>query len=126
MSSLYFRLDVFCLFEARSLELEVRVGQACARLTHAWVKFSWVTQRSFLTAPYVCHGSNCSPPPLPHRTEQRMGQIVCGSDCHSQCLDPFLRGRTERFGGGRTVRTLWGRIVTLCKRLWGEWCGVVA
>jgi hypothetical protein len=31
-------------------------------------------------------------------------------------LDPPLRGRTS----GRTVRPLWGRIVTICKRLWVE------
>jgi hypothetical protein len=49
-----------------------------------------------------------------------MGRIVRGPDCHSQRLDPLLRGRTERFGGGRTVRPLWGQIVTICKRLWGE------
>ncbi len=52
--------------------------------------------------------------------EQRMGRIVRGSDCHSQCLDPLLRGGTKRFGGGRTVRPLWGRIVSRCKCLWGE------
>jgi hypothetical protein len=55
--------------------------------------------------------------PPPPQAEQRMGQIVCGSDCHSECLDPLLKGRTVRFGGGRTVRPLWGRIVTICKRL---------
>jgi hypothetical protein len=49
-----------------------------------------------------------------------MGRIVHGSDCHSQRLDPLLSGRTERFGGGRTVWLLWGRIVSICKRLWGE------
>jgi hypothetical protein len=49
-----------------------------------------------------------------------MGRIVRGSDCHSQRLDPLLRGQTERFGGGRTVRPLWGRIVSVCKRLWGR------
>jgi hypothetical protein len=48
-----------------------------------------------------------------------MGWIVLGSDCHSQQLDPLLRGRTERFGGSRTVQPLWGRIVTICS-LWGE------
>jgi hypothetical protein len=74
MSSLYFGLNLFCLFEARSLELEVRLGQACARLTHAWVKFSWVMQRSFLTAPYVCHGPNCTPTPPPGGAEN-------GLDC---------------------------------------------
>ncbi len=56
----------------------------------------------------------------PRRAEQRMGQIVCGADCHSQHLDPFLRGRTERFEGGQTVRPLWGRMATICKRLWGD------
>jgi hypothetical protein len=49
-----------------------------------------------------------------------MGQIVRVSDCHSQHLHPLLSGRTERFGGGQTVRPLWGRIVTICIRLWGE------
>jgi hypothetical protein len=38
----------------------------------------------------------------------------------SQRLDPLLRGQTERFGDGRTVRSLWGLIVTICKCLWGE------
>jgi hypothetical protein len=27
-----------------------------------------------------------------------MGRIIHGSDCHSQRLNPLLRGRTERFG----------------------------
>jgi hypothetical protein len=49
-----------------------------------------------------------------------MGRIVCGSNCHSQRLDPFLRGRTERFRGGQTVGPLWGRIFSMCKRLWGK------
>jgi hypothetical protein len=108
----------------------VRLGQACAQLTHAWVKFSQVAQRCFLTAPSVCRRPNC---PLTRRVKQRMGQIVRGPDCHSQCLDPLLRGRTERFGCGRTVRPLWGRIVSIWKHLWGEslqcrmvrvgWCG---
>ncbi len=97
--------------------LGVRLGQACARLTHAWVKFSRVAQRHFLTAPSVCHRPNC---PLTRRAKQRMGRIVRGSDCHSQCLDPLLRGGTDRFGCGRTVWPLWGRIVSLWKRLWGE------
>jgi hypothetical protein len=72
----------------------------------------------FLTAPSVCRGLNCSPPPC--RAEQRICRIVHGSDCHSQCLDPLLRGRTERFGGGRTVQPLWGRIFSIYKRLWGK------
>jgi hypothetical protein len=88
----------------------VRLGQACAQLTHACVKFSWVAQRRFLTAPSVCRRPNC---PLTRQAKQRMGRIVRGLDCHSQRLDPLLRGRTERFGCGRTVRSLWGRIVSL-------------
>ncbi len=88
----------------------VRLGQACAQLTHAWVKFSRVAQHHFLTAPSVCRRPNCT---LTRRAKQRMGRIVRGSDCHSQHLDPLLRGRTERFGCGRTVRPLWGRIVSI-------------
>jgi hypothetical protein len=45
----------------------------------------------FLAAPSVCCGPNC--PPLPRQLEQRMGQIVCGSVCHSEHLDPLLRGK---------------------------------
>jgi hypothetical protein len=97
--------------------LGVRLGQACAQLTHAWVKFSRVAQRRFLTAPSVCRRPNC---PLTRRAKQRMGRIVHGSDCHSQRLDPLLRGQTERFGCGWTVWPLWGRIVSIWKRLWGE------
>jgi hypothetical protein len=41
----------------------VRLSQACALLTPTWVKFSRVTQRRFLTAPSVCRGPNCPPPP---------------------------------------------------------------
>jgi hypothetical protein len=105
----------------------VRLGQACAQLTHAWVKFFRVAQRRFLTAPSVCHHPNC---PLTLRVKQRMGwvvrgsdctwaglyvgRIVCGSDCtwvglyvgrivrgsdcHSQSFDPLLRGRIEWLG----------------------------
>ncbi len=40
----------------------VRIGQACAWLTRAWVKFSWVAQRCFVTAPSVCRDLNCPPP----------------------------------------------------------------
>jgi hypothetical protein len=54
---------------------------------------------------------------LSFKAEQRMSLIVRGSDCHSECLDPLLRGQTDWFGGGWTVRALWGRIVTLCKCL---------
>ncbi len=50
-------------------------------------------------APSVCQGLNCPPP---HWVEQRMGRIIHGSDCHSERLDPLLKGETERFGGGRT------------------------
>jgi hypothetical protein len=78
----------------------VRLGQACAQLIHAWVKFSRVAQRRFLTAPSVCRRPNC---PLTCRAKQRMGRIVRGSDCHSQSLDPLLKGQTERFGCGRTT-----------------------
>jgi hypothetical protein len=70
----------------------VRLSQACAQLTHAWVKFSRVAQRCFLTAPSVCRRPNC---PLTRRAKQRIGRIVRESDCHSQRLDPPLRGRTE-------------------------------
>jgi hypothetical protein len=95
----------------------VRLGQACAQLTHAWVKFSRVVQRRFLTAPSVCRCPNC---PLTRQAKQKMGQIVRGSDCHSQHLDPLLRGQIEWFGCGQTVWPLWGRIVSIRKRLWGE------
>jgi hypothetical protein len=88
----------------------VRLGQACAQLTHSWVKFSWVAQRRFSTAPSLCHRPNC---PLTSRTKQRIGRIVHGSDCRSQRLDPLLKGRTERFGCGQTARPLWGRIVSI-------------
>ncbi len=91
------------------------LGQACERLTHALVQFSRVAQWRFLTAPSVCHGPNCPPPP--RWAEQRMGRIIRGLDCHSECLYPLLRGQTEQFGGGQTVQPLWGRIVTICKRL---------
>jgi hypothetical protein len=74
----------------------VRLGQACAQLTHARVKFSRVAQRRFLTAPSVCRRPNC---PLTRQAKQRMGRIVRGSDCHSQRKDPLLRGRTERLVG---------------------------
>jgi hypothetical protein len=33
---------------------------------------------------------------------------------------PKSKGSNERFGGGQTVRPLWGQMVTICKRLWGE------
>jgi hypothetical protein len=49
-----------------------------------------------------------------------MGRIVRGSNCLSKRLDPLLRGQTERFGGGQTVRPQWGQIITIIKRLWGE------
>ncbi len=48
------------------------------------------------------------------------GEAENGSDCHSQRLYPLLRGRTERFGCGWTVRSLWGGIVSIWKCLWGE------
>jgi hypothetical protein len=95
----------------------VRLGQACAQLTHAWVKSSGVAQLRFLTAPSVCRRPNC---PLTCRAKQKMGRIVRGSDCHSQHLDPLLRGRIERFGCGRTVWPLWGQIVSIRKHLWSE------
>ncbi len=41
----------------------VRLGQACAWLTHAWVKFSRMAQWRFLTVPSVCRGPNCPLPP---------------------------------------------------------------
>ncbi len=99
----------------------VRLGQACAQLTHAWVKFSRVAQHCFLTVPFVCRRPNC---PLNRWAKQRIGWIVHGSDCHSQCLDPLLRGRTERFGGWSdyptpvgsdclNMLTFVGRIVTV-------------
>ncbi len=49
-----------------------------------------------------------------------MGRIDRGSDCHSQHLDPLLRGRTEGFGCGRTVRPLWGRIFLNMKTFVGR------
>jgi hypothetical protein len=52
-------------------------------------------------------------PSLPCRAEN-------GSESRSQRLGPLLRGRTERFRVGRTVRPLWGRIVAICKCLWGK------
>ncbi len=52
--------------------LGIRLGQACTRLTHAWVKFSQVAQRGFLTAPSVCRRPNCPLPP---------GGAKNGSDC---------------------------------------------
>ncbi len=94
----------------------VRLGQACAQLTHAWVKFSRVAQRRFLTAPSVCRRLNC---PLTCQAKQRMGRIVRGSDRHSQRLEPLLRGRTEWFGWGPVgsdclnMKTFVGRIVTV-------------
>ncbi len=91
--------------------LGVKLGQACARLTHASVKFSSSGVATFFNSAICVLWSGLSPPP---QTEQRMGRIVRGSDCHSQLLDPLLRGRTERFGGGRTVQPLWGWIVNVC------------
>ncbi len=49
-----------------------------------------------------------------------MGQIVRGLDCHSERLDPLLRGQTDWFGAGRIVWPLWSQILTVCKRLWVE------
>jgi hypothetical protein len=57
----------------------VRLGQACARLTHTWMKFSRVAQRRILTAPSVCCRPNCPPPPAGWRREWvwlYMGQVV--------------------------------------------------
>jgi hypothetical protein len=62
--------------------------------------------------------SELSPPPLPGGAEN--GLDIRGSDCHSERLDPLLRGQTEQFGGGQTVQPLWGWIVTICKHLWDE------
>jgi hypothetical protein len=56
-------------------------------------------------------------PPPPRRSRELVG-IVHGPDCHSERLDPLLRGRTDQFGGDRTVRPLWGWIITICKHLW--------
>jgi hypothetical protein len=53
-----------------------------------------------------------------------MGRIICGSNCHSQHLDPLLRGQTKRFGGGsdsqtpvgsdcHRMKTFVGRIITV-------------
>ncbi len=98
------------------------------------LKFSRVAQcRFFLTASSVCRGPNC--PPHAGQSKERvglfMGQIVNGSDCQSERLDPLLRGLTERFWGGQTIPPLWGWMVSICKRLWGEslqcrivWVGV--
>jgi hypothetical protein len=57
-----------------------------------------------------------------------MGRIVCGSDYHSEHLDPPLRGQTEWFKGGWTVRPLWSQIVTIgnvcgANRCSVGWCG---
>ncbi len=103
----------------------VRLGQACAQLTHAWVRFSRVAQCHFLTAPSVCH---CPNRPLTRQAKQRMGQIVRGSDCHSQRLDPLLRGRTERFGVVRLSDPCGVRLsqyVNICgaNRYSVGWCG---
>jgi hypothetical protein len=57
-----------------------------------------------------------------------MGRIFLGSDCHSQCLDPLLRSRTDLLGVVRQFDPC-GRIISICKRLLGEllqcrmvWC----
>jgi hypothetical protein len=49
------------------------------------------------------------------------------SDCQSQRFDPLWRGRTEWFGGGRTLWPLWGWSVTILKHFWVEslQCGIV-
>jgi hypothetical protein len=78
----------------------VRLGQACAQLTHAWVKLGGVGNSA------ICVSSPKLSPNPPGEAENR-------SDCHSQRLDPLLRGQTERIGCGRTVRPLWGRIVSI-------------
>ena len=98
----------------------VRLGQACAQLTHAWVKFSGVAQRRFLTAPSVCRCPNC---PLTRRAKQRMGRIVRGSDCHIEHLDPLLRVELSGLGWSDSptpvgsdclkMKTFVGRIVTV-------------
>ncbi len=60
----------------------------------------------------------------PEMSPNPPGEAENGSDCHSQRLDPLLRGRTERFGCGRTVwplrgtnclnmKTFVGRIITV-------------
>jgi hypothetical protein len=66
----------------------------------------------------ICVSSPKLSPNPPGEAEN--GRIVRGLDWHSQCLDPLLRGQTERFGCGRTFRPLLDQIVTIWKRLWGE------
>ncbi len=43
----------------------------------------------------MCRGLHCPP----SQAQQRISQIVNGSDCHSECLDSLLRGQTDRYGG---------------------------
>jgi hypothetical protein len=57
-----------------------------------------------------------------------MGGIVCGSDCHSERLDPLLRGRTKQFGGVRQNNPCgveWSQNENVCgaNRYSVGWCG---
>ncbi len=86
-----------------------------------WWSALGVAQCRFLTAPSAC-------PSPSHQAEQRMGRIIRGSDCHSEPLDPLLRGRTERFGGGLgqsdPCRVGLSQYVNVCgtKRYSVGWC----
>ncbi len=51
----------------------VRLGQACAQLTHAWVKFSRVAQRRFFNSAICVSSPELSPNPP--------GEAENGSDC---------------------------------------------
>jgi hypothetical protein len=39
-----------------------------------------------------------------------MGRIVCGSDCHSELLDPLLSDRTEGFVVAEQSVYFWGKL----------------
>jgi hypothetical protein len=62
----------------------------------------------------------CTVPQAPGGTENRKFSVVPthGLDCHSLRFDPLLRGQTEWFEGGQTVRPLWGRSVKKLKCFW--------
>ncbi len=88
----------------------VRLAQACARLTHAWVKFSRVALCRFLTAPSVCRGPNC-PPPL-------LGRAENGSDCSWVGFSlPTYRPTSM---GSHWAVWGWSDRWSICKCLWGE------
>ncbi len=87
---------------------------------------SWNLGSSWIFHPMwaiPCYWPHLYCPPSPE-AEQRISKFSVVpthvSECHSQCLDPILRGWTERFVGGRTFWVLWGQIVTKWKRFWVE------